>query len=77
MDAMQTHMEVCGFMVVSMSSKEQLRHGVPKADEDRTLDDELNDNFAQPDWEQAYDVMFEIWERRGCRAALRQYADTA
>lgn len=74
MGALQTHMEMCTFMVVWMSDKEQLRHGIPKPDEDRTLDDELNANFAQPDWGQANDVIFGIWERRGGRADLRRYA---
>ncbi|KAF2166024.1 hypothetical protein M409DRAFT_55374 [Zasmidium cellare ATCC 36951] len=70
-DTLQTHQQMSSFMVEWLSSEEQLRHGIPKADEERTLDDELKDNFSQPDWEQAHDVMFEAWERRGCRALLR------
>lgn len=63
------HMDICTFTVVYMSTKEHLRHGILKADEDRVVDDVLNDFFAQPDWKQAHDVVFEISPI--CRVCLR------
>lgn len=69
-DVLHTHHELCGFMVTSMSHEEQTRHWIPKSLEELTLDDTLNNNDSQPDWEQAYDLIFEAWQRRGCRKLL-------
>lgn len=70
-DTLHTHLELCDYMNEWMSDEEQIRHNIPKEPEQRTIEDELIMNANKPEWDDADEVIREVWVRNGGLAALK------
>lgn len=69
-DTLHTHSELCYFFTEWMSTEEQMRHEIPKALEELTIEDELSLNANKPEWAETHRAIAEVWDRKGGRAAV-------